>query len=532
MRNRMLLLLDGLDEVASASRYACLNAINEFTGKIGVVGVAVCSRSEEYRALAAEGKLKLSAAVRLHSLTEAKVDEYLEAAGDAGLGVLRRLLKEDSVLRELSQNPLMLAVMTRAYEHLPAEALNQGNLDTPEKRREHILGTYVERLMHDDTASPRPYTEGSTQNFLAWLAGRLTEHSVSVFFIEQLQPSWLDGWRSRWLYFVLSRVLASALIAPLLMMVAPTNWLGPIGAVLALGMGVALADATMGMIRDARTDSRLGWFALVSARLVSYVSASGLLTAAGLLALDVTHRGGNIDDATKFFVWSAVIFGALGWTIRNIDRTPNNDIHTLEVMTLSLRGALRGGLYGVATMGVFVLAVRPLLLRGHALRFWDLVVVEVVALSVGATLGMFKTRIRETKNRPNEGILLSAKNAVFVTLALSAVMVATASSLDYSVFGGILRKDLLGCILIGVTVGFFYAGADIVNHYALRLILFFRHQTALRYANFLDYAARLTFMRKVGGGYIFLHPLIVDYFATHPGTAYATVPGAPIYPAQ
>lgn len=373
--------------------------------------------------------------------------------------------------------------------------------------------------------------------YLAWLAGRLKENSVSVFFIEQLQPSWLDGWPSRWSYLVLSRVLGSALITvPLMMFVMFTveysreqisvrNWLdATTGAALALGLGVALVDAIIAMIRHARTDSRLGWSAVVSARLVSYVIASGLLTA-GFLAMNATPRGDILQGWASF----TVTLGALGWTIRNIDRTPNNDVHTLEVVTPSLRGALRGGLYGVAVVGAVVLAVK--LLRGKDTSFSDLVFGETAGLIIGATLGMFKTKIRETKNRPNEGILLSGRNAVFVTLALSAVVIATGSSYDYWVGASSSKDELLAAVLIGVTGGFFYAGLDIVKHYALRLILFFHHQAPLRYANFLDYAARLTFVRKVGGGYIFLHPLIVDYFATHPN-ANVSEPDAPAHPAR
>ena len=33
------------------------------------------------------------------------------------------------------------------------------------------------------------------------------------------------------------------------------------------------------------------------------------------------------------------------------------------------------------------------------------------------------------------------------------------------------------------------------------------------YARFLDYATALIFLRKVGGGYIFVHRLIMEHFA-------------------
>ena len=33
------------------------------------------------------------------------------------------------------------------------------------------------------------------------------------------------------------------------------------------------------------------------------------------------------------------------------------------------------------------------------------------------------------------------------------------------------------------------------------------------YAAFLDYAVEKTFLRRVGGGYVFLHRLLLEYFA-------------------
>ena len=37
--------------------------------------------------------------------------------------------------------------------------------------------------------------------------------------------------------------------------------------------------------------------------------------------------------------------------------------------------------------------------------------------------------------------------------------------------------------------------------------------TPWRYVTFLDYATERIFLRKVGGGYIYIHRLLQDYFA-------------------
>jgi len=38
--------------------------------------------------------------------------------------------------------------------------------------------------------------------------------------------------------------------------------------------------------------------------------------------------------------------------------------------------------------------------------------------------------------------------------------------------------------------------------------------TPLNYANFLDYATQSILLQKLGGGYIFIHRLLLEYFAS------------------
>ena len=73
-------------------------------------------------------------------------------------------------------------------------------------------------------------------------------------------------------------------------------------------------------------------------------------------------------------------------------------------------------------------------------------------------------------------------------------------------------------LFIGFTLGLMaflcYGGQEVIRHYFLRFMLYQKGRTPFRYANFLDYAARLVFLQKVGGGYIFIHRLLLEHFAT------------------
>ncbi|RXK88284.1 hypothetical protein EST62_03785 [Chlorobaculum sp. 24CR] len=52
-----------------------------------------------------------------------------------------------------------------------------------------------------------------------------------------------------------------------------------------------------------------------------------------------------------------------------------------------------------------------------------------------------------------------------------------------------------------------------ISDYFLRLLLWREGFAPLRYVRFLDHAADLLFLRKVGGGYIFVHRMIMEHFA-------------------
>jgi hypothetical protein len=83
--------------------------------------------------------------------------------------------------------------------------------------------------------------------------------------------------------------------------------------------------------------------------------------------------------------------------------------------------------------------------------------------------------------------------------------------------GGLIEGLILGVrngLMFGLIAFFWYGGQDVIQHYTLRFILYRKGHTRLRYAHFLDYAARLVFLQKVGGGYIFIHRLLLEHFAT------------------
>lgn len=65
-----------------------------------------------------------------------------------------------------------------------------------------------------------------------------------------------------------------------------------------------------------------------------------------------------------------------------------------------------------------------------------------------------------------------------------------------------------------LNIGLIDGGGKIcIQHFTLRLILYFNGYIPWNYARFLDYATEHIFLRKFGGGYIFIHRLLLEHFA-------------------
>src|SRR6185436_5843839 len=81
---------------------------------------------------------------------------------------------------------------------------------------------------------------------------------------------------------------------------------------------------------------------------------------------------------------------------------------------------------------------------------------------------------------------------------------------------------------LGLAAGLFYGGLACVQHALLRLHLWRGGAMPLNYAPFLDYAASRMLLRKVGGGYMFVHRLLLEHFAAlDPQSPFLLPPDAP-----
>src|SRR5262249_4395282 len=90
-RSDLVLLLDGLDEIPADKRPSCVLAINRFRKSFGFSPIAVCSRTDDYKALTA--RLSLECAILLQPLTDEQIDNYLRSGS---FDAVRMLIDTDA----------------------------------------------------------------------------------------------------------------------------------------------------------------------------------------------------------------------------------------------------------------------------------------------------------------------------------------------------------------------------------------------------------------------------------------------------
>jgi hypothetical protein len=160
--------------------------------------------------------------------------------------------------------------------------------------------------------------------------------------------------------------------------------------------------------------------------------------------------------------------------------------------------------------------------KGENLSIFGMVEGACIAgLTVGFLGGVFGLAIGGISGKqteytlyPGQKISSSTKNFFFVFLWLGLGIWLT-----FGLVGGMgdpLGMFLFGAYvapLTGLLIGLLFGGLAIAQHYALRLVLTLKKNLPIQLPPFLDHCVDLIFLRRVGGGYIFVHRLLMEHFA-------------------
>jgi hypothetical protein len=503
--DQIQLLLDGLDEVDKEYRDGCVEAINMYRQDHGLIDIIVCARTIDYKDLS--NKLHLNGAIVLEPLTDEQVDLSLAKASKEMNGV-HQLLKEDKVLGQMSRSPLMLSILTMAYHDLSADTLPRFKTVTAD--RNYIFEMYVKRMFERHRQSP--YSQEATIHYLKWLACKMQDHSQSVFLIEKMQPGWLTtNQRQRYKFFVrLLKIPLTALVfgLPCLFIPATSGFQGWL-----LGLLLAVVGVVVSWVYTGQNWNKLKYHGVIG---LSYGLAWGL---------SAIHSYGTLNGLILGLGIAIVMTIAYHVTTKLVTQGFNEDtISVVEKLNFSFKKMKPTyGWAGLIIGSMGVLSAFTVVGQDDISRPEVIVRVIVSVVIGGVVLGAFwllNSGISSTEvslhQRPNEGILRAFRNsyiAFFITtvmyLLYTLVAIAPVTSLDIGLlaFLGVVGAN-------GFPFWFIYGGFNTVQHFILRTTLWHDDVIPFSYARFLDHASRLIFMRKVGGGYIFIHRYLLEYFAS------------------
>ena len=471
--DKMLLLLDGLDEVREDQRPGCVEAINAFRKEHGFTSLAVCSREGEYHAL--QTKLAFEGAVTIQPLTPAQVDVYISQLG-GGMGMVRQALRRDRELQELASTPLILSIMALAYKDTGAEDLPGSG--TIEDQRKHLFDTYIDRMFERSARSANPpFTKTETLHYLGWLARTMIRHNITAYQVESMQPSWLGKHQDVRQYLRRAGLISGLIFGLIIGLVVGLVS----GLIIGLIMGL-LGGLSMGLLGGLI----FGLFGGLDNEIVMVDRLKWSWEEA---------RGGLILGLVVGLV-SGLVSGLILWQFSRLLVELLVELVGRPVV-MPVVGPLFGLAFGLALGLAFVL-----------------------------NIGLSSGQVEET-TYPGQRLKQTFLSGLFTTLMFGLLVVLFVGPVAVPLFGlvfglvfGPVAGPLLGLggglilwLAGGLVYGLEYGYRSLIQHYVLRWLLARQRLLPRRLIPFLEYCVSLIFLRRAGGSYIFVHRLLMEHFA-------------------
>lgn len=548
--------VDNDQVVPAPQRAACVEAINCFRHEHGLVPLVVGCRTAEYELLIRQThtRLKLNGALLIQPLTAAQIDAYL-ANGGPELAGLREDLQQDRELRALAETPLMLSLMVQVYEGQMVEHLRA--LTSLEERRRMLCATYVEQMLARPGADSC-FPPAQTRRWLAQLAAGMEQHGLTTFQLDQLQPDVLSGPALRRQYALLDRLglglllaVPFGLFAGLVCRLTLPQVFEAFGQERAKGEALGLVNLLVflaafliiGSLFGGKSeqpprmaqglwwltrDALLGWLLLAT--------IAGCVGGAGAWLFSPP-----LEQAPGWGLAFALTTGLLGLIAGGLSGAPAvapRRIAIVEMLRWSLAQAIRriwpslgaGLFYGLA----YVVGVSLVFHQANLLSLGLLtgLVFALISAAVALLRGGLVSSDLETKVYPNQGTWRSARNAALsgcITTACMSVIVGLGVGLLYIL--AILNSDrdfsaaitiglgnglAFGAIYgagIGLIVGLAFGDYAFCSHFALRYVLWHNQFMPWRLVAFLNHCTERALLRRVGGGYVFIHRLLLEHIA-------------------
>lgn len=490
----MTLLLDGLDEVPEDKRATCIAAINAYRQDHGPAQVAVCSRRIDYENQ--PQRLHLDAALIIQPLSQQQIHHFLARHSQGS--VVATTLDQDKTLRQLAKTPLMLTIMLQASQ----EVSNQdwSHLLSTAAHRERLFDVYLKSVFSRRKAAEEDMEE-TIRRVLPWLARQMAAQGQSVFLLEDLGPEWLKTKYERWAFLIGYRILTALLL------------------------GIVVNLLYVFGLSPPQYAPRM-FLAISAAALITSIFSLRLNNAATLflnMALTALTTAWALNNWIGGLI-GGLVLGIPGGALAIVIRDPHmtEKMHwswkrTGVVMAAIILTEILIGVLIYRTMGLATLST---------VTYWLLIAALPIGTGITLSFGRRPSLQMAPTVKPNQGTWQSMRNAVGIIIFLLLVL------LPLSLPAGISRNlaqgrppwqadGLLTSLnflmattgLVALPLSLFSGGAACLQHLMVRSILVSVEKLPWNLIRILDQATNCVLMQRVGGGYLFQHRLLQDYFA-------------------
>ena len=506
-QERIIPLLDGLDELGLVQQNECIKSINHFVGRQCLGRIVVCCRKEDYE-VGEEKLIQMKAAIYLKPLETEQIKDYLNRLGR---GRLWQPFCQMPELLELTRVPLFLNFLILSYKGEPIS------------KSAELLEIFVAKQLSGGSGQgvyppSKRMLPLQTKRYLKILAENLESTSKADFLIEDIQPSWLSSSKERrMLQFMLASMLllfsfSTAIpqfgtaaspynlfsVAELIPLVFASVLLGfspnPVmpfkkGALrgLFLGLGIVFLKTVAYEISEwpnGEFEFLADKIFFVIVRLLLTWIVGGLYFG-GLEGVSWGLQLSRLFRSTDKFAFS-FRRGVIGWMCGGV-------AFSISFMVYEANQAIEIGVvkYVVNALLIGIVLIGPL--TGF--------LASIQALEI------------QQKTFSNQAVWLSARNSIAISLVVLVLSgwpayFAAASSTDYDFISAmtmLLPFSIYACMYSGM--GF------VLRHFSIRLTLYFNKKLPWNYKRFLAHAEGLRFIQRVGGRYRFTHGLLRQYFS-------------------
>lgn len=447
-KGRLLLLLDGLDEVKLEMRKVCLTALNAFIKQYPLTEILLTSRREDYEAI--QFQLNFKSAIYLQPLNLAQISEYLaNLGGNQSIDIAA--FQSDPLLVELARTPLILNIIGVVYQGNYAE--NGAKLGSLEARRCWLFDAYINQMWYRHFPEKGPYHKEAMMHWLSWLAQLMHQESQTLFFLDRLQPKWLESRLQKqipWGVGLLFGLIGGTIVGVILWLTVgfffEPFWGMVISLIFVVIFGLPFgiwANLTVGREKKIRPVETLNW---------SWDAVKKALT----LGLGLGVMTWMISRMIGFVIVAPLIVLVYELKGRNLDRKQFSN----QGIWQSLKNAA--------------------------------ILAAIAAAVLGLTAGLMSAQIL----------------TLIIGPASASAQLGTAWMQEFTV------RSILSGILVGLFYGLNQAGTACIQHLTMRVLLYWHGSIPWNYTCFLDYARKLIFLQRVGGGYLFIHRLLLEHFTT------------------